>query len=210
MTGGYQKNCKSKPIILKSSPTIGSCSTGYYKYEPEIGFVASKPVNREANWLKHLLTTMDLSFGTTLMVRTICFDKSGLFDENFPRHEDWDWVLSHLKFYKHHVIEQPLVEIKRSTGVDPGKIEIANKMLLDKHYDQFYQFGNRYGRKVEARRWIEVAQAYFKARKTRKGISFLWKAFLLSPAQTPGTFIALIDSILGTSIRSGTKNALRK
>ena len=83
-------------------------------------------------------------------------------------------------------------------------------MLLDKHYDQFYQFGNRYGRKVEARRWIEVAQAYFKARKTRKGISFLWKAFLLSPAQTPGTFIALIDSILGTSIRSGTKNALRK
>ena len=179
---------------LKNSPKIGSCSTGYYKYKPEIGFIASKPENPGANWLKHLLTTMDLSFGTTLLVRKICFDKSGLFDENFPRHEDWDWVLSYLKYYKHHVIEQPLVEIIRSSGVDPEKIEIANKMLLDKHYAQFYQFGNRYGRKVEAKRWTEVAQAYFNARKTGKGIKFLWKAFLLNPAQTPGTFFALLDS----------------
>ncbi len=194
---------------LKNLLEIGSCSTGYYKYKPGFGFIASKPVNSEENWLKHLLTTMDLSFGTTLLVRKNCFDKSGLFDENFPRHEDWDWVLSYLKFFQHHVIEQPLVEIKRSSGVDPEKIEIANTMLLDKHYDQFYQFGNRFGRKVEAKRWIEVAQAYFKSGITGKGIHFLWKAFKLNPGQTPGTFIALIDSVIGTNFRTSFKNVIK-
>lgn len=195
---------------LKISPENGSCSTGYYKYQSPIGFIASYPINLESDCLKHLLTTMDLSFGTTLLVRKDCFEKTGLFDANFPRHEDWDWVLRYIKYYKHHVIQQPLVEIVRSSGVDPEKIEKANMLLLEKHRDQFYQFGNRYGRRVESKRWIEVAQAYFKARKTGKGIKFLWKAFKLDPGQTPGTFVALIDSIFGTTIRTNAKNAMKK
>lgn len=201
---------KIQTDYLKISPEIGSCSTGYYKYQPQIGFFASYPVNLESDWIKHLLTTMDLSFGTTLLVRKDCFNKTGLFDADFPRHEDWDWVLSYLKYYKHHVIEQPLVEIVRSSGVDPEKIEKANMLLLEKHREQFYQFGNRYGRRVESKRWIEVAQAYFKARKTGKGIKFLWKAFMLNPAQTSGTFVALIDSIFGTTIRTNAKKAIKK
>jgi glycosyltransferase involved in cell wall biosynthesis len=193
---------------LQKSQETGSCSTGYYKYQETIGFLASNPVWPEKDRLKHLLTTMDLSFGTTLLVRKNCFDKVGLFDENFPRHEDWDWVLRYLKFYQHHVIQQPLVEIIRSSGIDPEKIEKANALLVEKHHDQFYQFGNRFGRKVEAKRWIEVSQAYFKVRNTIKGVKFLSKAFLLNPGQTPGTFVALFDSIFGTAIRTNVKKAL--
>jgi glycosyltransferase involved in cell wall biosynthesis len=194
--------------FLNRSPGYGSCSTGYFKYKPGQGFLPSIPSKPESDWLKHLLITMDLSFGTTLVVKRSCFDKVGLLDEEFPRHEDWDWVLRYIIFFQHNVIEIPLVEIIRSYGVDPEKIEKANTRLLEKHYAQFYQFGNWYGRRVEARRWIEVAQAYFNFRNTGKGIKFLFKAFRLYPFQTAGTFVSLVDSVFGTKFHKEIKNAL--
>jgi glycosyltransferase involved in cell wall biosynthesis len=196
--------------FLRNNPEFSSCSTGYFKFNPKKGFIASNPSKPKSNLEMHLLKSMDLSFGTTLLVKRICFETVGLLDETFPRHEDWDWVLRYIKVYKHHVIDEPLVEIVRSTSVDPQKIEKANQLLLMKHHNQFYEFGKSYGRKVEALRWIEVAQAYFLVRKTKKGMQYFGKAILLYPFAGTGTFIAMLDSMTGSNLRPIIKSIIKR
>jgi len=200
---------KIQTDFLRSNPEYSSVSTGYYKYNSNNGFTASTPSKLKSSWPKHLLNTMDLSFGTTLLVKRTCFENVGLLDESFPRHEDWDWVLRYIEVYKHYVIDTPLVEIVRSTGVDPHKIEKANQLLLKKHYSKFYEFGNNYGRKVEALRWIEVAQAFFMARNTKKGMEYFKKALILYPFLGTGTLIAMFDSIIGTNLRPALKRMIK-
>ena len=173
--------------FLQNHIEFTSCSSGSYRFQKGKGFVAAYPVQKETELLKHILKGIGLSLGS--------------FDENFPRHEDWDWIIRYLKFYDHYVIQQPLAEINPSRGVSPEKIEKANLMIFSKHKRDFYGYGKFYGRKVEALRWNEVAQAYFSLRNTKMGIKYLHKALLRYPLQRPRVFFMLFDSIFGTHFR---------
>ena len=79
---------------------LGALSTGFVLHRVAGGGRFERmPVADSAGWLASLLDGCTVSPGSTLLVRRACFDEIGLFAEDLPRFEDWDWLLRLIEHY---------------------------------------------------------------------------------------------------------------
>lgn len=78
----------------------------------------------------------------TLLLRRHCFEKSGLFDEDMPRFQDWEMAIRLAKHYTFHLIDEPLVIVYETAGnisSDDAAGWRALEMILKKHRDAFQE-----------------------------------------------------------------------
>jgi GT2 family glycosyltransferase len=74
----------------------------------------------------------------TLMIKHECFERIGLFDENFHTFEDWDLWIRLAKHFKFDFVDEPLVIYHFHGQQMVMKLDrkiLAGQMILEKHFD---------------------------------------------------------------------------
>ena len=191
-------------IALLEDPALNadlSC-TGFFLMSGN-----SEIVYRHASlpsWVKRLHWTCGLSPGSTLVVRRECVERVGLLDEQYPRLEDWDWLLKLAMGCKLEVIGEPLARVYRGRLPSADVVEASTVCFVDQHDPDFRAFGWYYRRRVVAKHWLGVAYWFYRERRFREGNGYLLKAFAVNPLQNPlrlmGLCVSILDALTGTSI----------
>lgn len=78
----------------------------------------------------------------TMVLRRECFEKSGVFDEQMPRLQDWELAIRLAKHYPFHLIDEPLVIAYETAGnisSDDAAGCQALQLILAKHNDIFQE-----------------------------------------------------------------------
>jgi glycosyltransferase involved in cell wall biosynthesis len=96
---------------------------------------------RQGNILQQLLQGNFVST-QTIVVRRECFEKSGVFDEQMPRFQDWELAIRLAKHYPFHLIDEPLVIVHETAGnisSDDAAGWRALELIIEKHHDIFQE-----------------------------------------------------------------------
>ncbi len=122
---------------------------------PETGLVYTR-VGRIADGRRELLPAKPLQSGEPefvhdkllsgnfitihTLVRRECFDKTGVFDEDLPRLQDWDLWLRISNHYRIGFIDEPLVDVHISDDAiskQDNKLAEAMGVIVEKYVDDF-------------------------------------------------------------------------
>lgn len=115
----------------------------------------------------------------TLVIRKVCFDKAGLFDEIIRMYIDTELLIRMSKYCLFYHIDEPLVNYFRSPGtvITSKKATIeARKYILEKYYRDI-----RKNRKLLASHYLMINQLYREGGQFRDGRHFLMKAVEACP-----------------------------
>lgn len=164
------------------SPEWGMSCSGFFLLVNGCGSI--RLPSRITSWHRRLHWICDLSPGTTLVVRRECLTRVGLFDEEFPRLEDWDLLLRLSKVYKLALVRKPLARVHRGPLPAADLVEISTRRLLEKHGDELRATGWFYRREIASRHWLGLAYWFYREGRLSRGNLFLLKAFVENPLGT--------------------------
>ena len=193
-----EKLSRQMDAIRNQPEEIIANVTGYYLFD-EFDILRKELPSRPVSWYKHLLMGCSLGVGTTLIVSRKAFENIGNFDPSLPRYEDWDWLLRFTKTYPLIITPEPLAVVYRGSRPQAKVVELAARQFLDKHHQEFQQFGY-YGKRAIGKRYLEVAYYYFHEGNKPAGWIWLRKALYQSPVQRLGMYLRILDALSGTSI----------
>ena len=132
---------KQMTVLLRSSDAVGVVYSGFLRYEAKSAkyFPSAHIKIKSGSILSSLLSG---NFVTTqaVIVRKECLFKVGMFDEKFPRLQDWELFLRLAALYEFIFIDEPLLIVfhsPQSITADGSLFPIALKMLLEKQQKQF-------------------------------------------------------------------------
>ena len=130
----------------------------------------------------------------TLVIKKEVFDKVGMFDEDFPNHQEMELMFRVSKEYKGLAINEPLTRVSMRTNyarVTNASIERRIKgreMLIEKHFDDFKKYprslANHYFRlglwNRDLRNYKQAQQYFKKAWKAHFRFRYVlhWKLML--------------------------------
>ena len=109
------------------------------------------------------------------MVSREAFEKIGYYDSTLPRYTDWDWLLRLTLLYPLSVLTEPLAIIYRGSQPQAKVADAATRRFLDKHFQEFRQFGY-YGKRALGKRYLEVAVYYYLEGNRAAGWAWFRKA----------------------------------
>lgn len=101
------------------------------------------------------------SFGSTLIVEKEIVDNIGGFDENFDRHQDWEFLFRVLGETKICVVEKALIDRYGSYGysTDVKTLVESKEKYLEKYSNYLNDLGKTEKRKIESLHYLEIAQS---------------------------------------------------
>lgn len=151
---------------------------------------------RDGNILQQLLGGNFVST-QTLMLRRQCFEKSGLFDEDMPRFQDWELAIRLARHFAFHLVDEPLV-IAYETAGNISSNDAAGwralEMILEKHND-LYQAAP----KLLSRHIFSLGHAACLRGELSEGRHKILKALKIWPWR--GTvWIALLAAFMGKAV----------
>jgi len=116
---------------------------------------------------------MNFSTGaSTLVVKKDTIEEIGGFNPNYPRHQDWEFLIRVLKEGKLIHINQSLV-IKHDTGQPgPETFEKGKELLLSDFSDDISQLESR-GYKITQRQHHHLGKIYLENGQIRAGFSYI-------------------------------------
>lgn len=170
---------------LEGSSGASAACSGYFLADdaPEANRRQVKPPTPES-WLGELLMGCRLSPGATLLARRDAFDEIGLFDEAYPRYEDWDWLLRYASRHPLVVSEEPLAVVYRNPRrPSAAEVEESALLLVSKRAEEFGALGPAYRRRALAQLLLEVAWYHYGELHLMRGTRYLLRAIAQSPAQ---------------------------
>jgi glycosyltransferase involved in cell wall biosynthesis len=131
---------KAQIALMSRQPEyIGGCITGYRSGDGTIGAVPETG----PDLFGRLLLGCALNPGSSLLCRRAVFDEIGLFDENYARLEDWDWLLHFAERYGLAVVPEPLVVIEPSGSGTGASTRAALQRLESVHFARIQRRGWR-------------------------------------------------------------------
>ena len=193
-----EKLSRQMEAIRKEPEGIVANVTGFYLFD-EFDIKRKEIPFRPPSWFKYLLMGCGLGPGTTLMVSREAFEKIGYYDSTLPRYTDWDWLLRLTQLYPLSVLTEPLAIIYRGSRPQAKVADAATRRFLDKHFQEFRQFGY-YGKRALGKRYLEVAIYYYLEGNRAAGWTWFRKALSQSPFQRIGMYLRILDALLGSSI----------
>lgn len=123
------------------------------------------------------LFTLDLELGgsSTLLIKHRYLNEIGGFDESFPRHQDWEFLLRLLKLGKLGTVEKPLVLKFRSSSPKARDVEKAKLKFLSRFEEDMRAFGKDFYRKALWKHYDQVARYYLWEKNFRKAYCYFSK-----------------------------------
>ena len=183
--------------------------TGYLIVDPDHRPTMAKCPPNVANWTHYLLTNgCDLGLGSTLLARREAFDRVGLFDENLPRYEDWDWLLRYVQSYDLLNVPEPLAVVHSSPPPESLRLERSIPVFLENWGATARGIRGSTWRRMGARLYFDLARAQFHEGKKLLGLRTSLRGALSWPFQRPRFLLVLIDAIIGTKFSLPTSRTI--
>jgi len=195
-------------VLMENHPDYGGSVTGF-RYETEEGTSIEIP-HKPDSWLREFLRGCAVAPGTTLIVRRICYDSVGYYDESMPRHEDFDWLLRFVQKFDLGVVPLPLATVYRSGQPSGEEIGSGNEILVKRYRNLFYSLGRFSGSRAVGKRWLETSIHYFMFGNKRMGFSYLLRAIQENPFQRATMYLRVLDYSLGLHIFPAFKKSVLK
>lgn len=122
--------------LVDENPNIGVVYTGAWRINK-----SGKKIDFRIPFLRgqifpKILEKNYVGSCSLVLVRKECFEKIGLFDENFPAGEDFDLWIRLAKYYQFEYVREPLVLYRiheKGISKDPCQILRAKKLLFKKY-----------------------------------------------------------------------------
>ncbi len=129
--------------FMNSDKELGLVYTGYYTAIN--GEIKSRNSPKRRGYLREILTNQNLVATSTVLTRSICFKKVGLF-EYMPFVEDWDMWMRISEFFEFDYVPEPLciynIHVDQVTSNPMCKI-IGQEIMLNKYYELWKNTPNR-------------------------------------------------------------------
>jgi len=132
---------KQMKVFENAPPEVGVVYTDFLRIKgnKKIHIPFSWVTQKEGNIHKELLKG---NFVTTqsVVIRKKCFKKSGVFEENLSRLQDWELFIRVSKFYNFKYIDEPLLNLyytSNSISADREAHIKALEIILAKHFEDF-------------------------------------------------------------------------
>lgn len=171
---------KQMKIFETAPPEVGVVYTGFWKIENDkkIYIPSSWFTQKEGNIHKELLKG---NFVTTqsVVIRKKCFEKSGMFDENLPRLQDWELVIRLSKYYNFKCIDEPLLNsyyTSNSISANHEALIKAVELILTKHFNDFAK-----DRKLLSNHYFYIGNLLYSDGQIKKGRDYLIKSVKFNP-----------------------------
>ena len=121
---------------------------------------------------KVLNMEFDLGGSSTLVVSSDIVNEVGGFDPEFPRHQDWEFLIRLLKKSQIGFLDEPLV-IKYDTGSPPAdKVADAKKLLFEKFSDEIREHTDK-GVPIRKTHRFHLAKIYLSEGRFRKSYNYI-------------------------------------
>ena len=135
------KLAKQLQLFEAGGSKVDVVYSGFSRLSPQARVYIPEPwvVHKRGNILQQLLRGNFIST-QTIVLRRECLEKSGLFDEQMPRYQDWDLAIRLAKHYPLHLVDEPLVIVHETAGnisSDDAAGWRALELILEKHHDIF-------------------------------------------------------------------------
>jgi len=119
---------------------------------------------------------MAFSPGSTLMASKKAFEEAGYFDEKLTRFEDWDWLIRYTEHFPFISLSRPLATVYLGKPPKAEVVQNSEMVFIQKNKEKFYSLGSWYGRKVMARRFLDIGLHWLRENNFKKGSFFILKA----------------------------------
>ncbi len=134
----------------------------------------------------------------TIVCKTECFSKAGLFDEKFNHLVDWDLLIRLSKYYRIKYVDEPLVLSYFTPGGvnEQGQIKEAEttKQILDKYNEEFTK-----NKRLFAVYQYQIGNLLCQTKKHTEGKGYLLNA-VKSDVINPKYLTAYLLSLFGRNI----------
>jgi glycosyltransferase involved in cell wall biosynthesis len=184
---------KQMKVFESAPPEVGVVYTGYYKisgnnitYAPSSYFT-----KKEGNLYQQLLKVNHLSTQCILVYKH-CLEKVGSFDENLPRHQDWELAIRLAKHFEFKFIDEPLAIVYRdhaSISTNQDALVKASEIIFNKH---FLEYNNN--KKIIANYYYRYGKLFCSSGNIKKGRDYYFKAFKAFPFDCRFILAILISS----------------
>jgi len=116
------------------------------------------------------------------LIKMECFEKSGIFDERFPRLIDLDFFIRLAKDFRSYHVKEPLVRYYETDGIssDHRAYAVGRMMLLEKYYEQIKK-----NRKFLSNQFFLIGKNFCLCGDAAEGKKYLRKAIVACPLYKP-------------------------
>ncbi len=170
--------------LTQAPARVGALVTGFVLHRQATGGRFERVPAADGTWFSTLLDGCTLSPGSTLLARSTCFEQVGVFAEDLPRFEDWDWLLRLIEAYDVDCLPQMGAVVHLGGFAARGRVQEAAALLWQRQRDRVGRLGGtRAQRRFRASLALECAVA---ARRTGAPLAALGAgltAALHSPAR---------------------------
>jgi len=119
-----------------------------------------------------LLGEFALGGSSTLLARRTVVEAIDGFDESFPRHQDWEFLIRLLQRGKIALVDEPLVVKEQTYSVAPEELRTAKELLFDKFHAEIGDL-QREGHDVVGRHSYDLSRVYIRHGRFRDGLEYL-------------------------------------
>jgi len=176
---------KQMEILLASPPEVGGVYTGCLDVDKASGKVIRQYIpTKRGNLSRELLIENCVGGTSTILLRKVCLQQVGLFDESLPRSQDYDlWIRISREFFfeciqeplfKYHVHDKKIsTDFRAVKGLDLLATKYASYPLAKRFYSSDY---------------LDFGIMYCLSGDMYEGRKALLRAIKLSPLQLRGYF----------------------
>ncbi len=119
---------------LQAQPLCGIVGCGYFLVDPNLGIIEERQGLRviDHRSLMRQLAIKNVISGSAsgVLVRKVCFDQVGFFDESLRTSEDWDMWFRIGNLWQIDILSEPLAKIRICAGSNSAP-ENINRLRLD-------------------------------------------------------------------------------
>ncbi len=180
--------------------SYNACCSGRILTHPVLGYSWERHLPAQEHWTRYLLINGCDFGGSTMVARRGVFEHTGLFDENLPRYEDWDWLLRYVADYDLAIVPEPQAIKHLSPPPPSDKVRTSIRRFLDRWQGQLRQLGPTRHRRLRARLCFELAKSLFHEGSRIHGLLSVARGLWCWPLQRPRTVVVFFDALFKTHL----------
>lgn len=189
---------KQMKVFENAPAKVGVVYTGFWSIEGNVKkYSLDREIRHKEGDIHSQILQGNFIATPTAVVKKVCFEKAGMFDERLPRLQDWELWIRVSKYFNFKVIDEPLgtqYSVGEGIRTDEEGLIIARKLVLEKHYEEFESAG----KKVLAKQLFSIGHLLCLFGKINEGREYMVRARMIRP--TVKYFIASYIPLLGPKV----------
>lgn len=170
---------KEMKAFENSTIKVGVVYTGlWYVKNNSKKYVPYPQITKKEGNIHDELLTGNFVSGLSV-IRKICFEKLGLFNESLPSLEDWELYIRISKYFCFKFIDEPLAAAycsSDSASINYSNLTKSSELILEKHFEYFNK-----NKKILAANYANIGLWAFLDGEKKKSRKYLIKSIRYNP-----------------------------